>query len=91
MGAAGAIFYLAAVVAGTKASYAVSPDGTRKWELPLTDSASYGVPAIDSRGRLFYGDDSGLFIINTTSFGLANTPWPRARGRNNSNAALAVD
>jgi outer membrane protein assembly factor BamB len=91
VGGAGTIFFVAAVDAGTRASYAVSPDGTRKWELFLSASFSEGVPAIDSRGRLFYGDDSGLFIINTTSFGLADTPWPRARGRNNSNAALAVD
>jgi outer membrane protein assembly factor BamB len=90
VGAEGTIFFVAQA-GGAPNMYAVHPDGTRKWELPLTVSASYGVPAIDSRGRLFYGDDSGLFIINTTSFGLADTPWPRARGRNNSNAALAVD
>ncbi|NBC30850.1 MAG: PQQ-binding-like beta-propeller repeat protein [Spirochaetes bacterium] len=91
IGAEGTIFFVAAADTSTRTSYAVNPDGTKKWELFLSDSLSEGVPAIDSRGRLFYGDDSGLFIINTTSFGLADTPWPRARGRNNSNAALAVD
>ena len=91
VGADGTIFSVAAVDINNRTSYAVNADGTKKWEQLLSDKFSEGVPAIDSRGRLFYGDDSGLFIINTTSFGLADTPWPRARGRNNSNAALAVD
>ncbi|MBK8738332.1 MAG: PQQ-binding-like beta-propeller repeat protein [Betaproteobacteria bacterium] len=54
--------------------YALNPNGTKAWGF------SYGShpPAIASDGTLYVGTEGTgfLFAVNTSSFGLANSPWP---------------
>ena len=64
--------------------YAINPDGTKKWEF-ASQNAIYSTPAIANNGTLYIGSTDGkLYAIQTSSLGLANSPWPRY-GHDNKN------
>lgn len=56
--------------------YAVNPDGTQKWAFQaggIIDSS----PAIGEDGTVYVvSSDRNLYAINSSSGGLANSPWP---------------
>ena len=65
--------------------YALYPDGTLAWRYLTNNGINWTSPAIASDGTLYIGNNNGeLFFINTDSFGLDSTPWPKFR-RNNQN------
>jgi outer membrane protein assembly factor BamB len=51
-------------VAGSenKKIYALNPNGTLKWEF-ATDGNAQSVPAVDNKGYIHFGDDSGYYYI----------------------------
>jgi len=64
--------------------YAINPDGTKRWEFATGDSI-YATPALKEDGTLYItSTDSKLYAIETSSLGLANSPWPRY-GHDNRN------
>ena len=65
------------------AVHAVNPDGTLLWNfyIDIGDSASKcqidGSPALAPDGTLYVGSSSGLYAIQTDTYGLqADAPWP---------------
>ena len=65
--------------------YALNPDGTKKWEFQTGDDIFMSTPAIANNGTLYIGSTDGkLYAIQTSSLGLANSPWPRY-GHDNKN------
>jgi outer membrane protein assembly factor BamB len=47
----------------TKQIYAITPNGTLKWIFSSTNNSVCGVPAIDNKGYLHFGDHSGNYYI----------------------------
>ena len=64
---------------------AVAPDGTEKWTF---DTYKYGAssPALDSEGKLYFGDYYGyLYVLQIDNEkGLADSPWPKFRHDNHN-------
>ena len=60
--------------------YAINPDGTLKWEC-LTDTSwvNLSSPAIASDGTIYVGSWYSIYSINSSSGGLASSPWPMFR------------
>ncbi|MEN3041771.1 MAG: PQQ-binding-like beta-propeller repeat protein, partial [Fervidobacterium sp.] len=71
--------------------HAINPDGTLKWKYQ-TGGLISSSPAIGSDGTIYFGNgtiirvgsryESGsgkLYAIQSSSFGLANSPWPKFR------------
>jgi len=57
--------------------YALYDNGTLRWKYD-TDGYILSSPAVDSDGTIYVGsDDHYLYAINSSSQGLANTPWPK--------------
>jgi outer membrane protein assembly factor BamB len=75
---------------GALTVHAINPNGSEKWGFSMS-AIGEGVPAIDSRGRLFQGDGNSLYMINTESYGIAGGPWPRAGGQDAANSANATE
>ena len=66
--------------------YAISPDGSRKW-VYQTESNVNSSPAIGANGSIYIGSSKGImYSINSSSFGLANSPWA-AYGQNSNRTA----
>jgi len=66
--------------------YAVNPDGSEKWAFQTGDRIRSS-PAIGADGVVYFGsEDSTLYAVYSTSFGLAESPWPKYR-KNNQNQA----
>jgi len=60
--------------------YAITPDGKLKWKFQTGYDISSS-PAIGQDGTIYVGSsDRYLYAIQTTSLGLADTPWPKFRG-----------
>ena len=60
--------------------YALTPEGNILWKL-LIGKDSWDSPALDTDGTLYVGSSDGyLYAIQTDSYGLADSPWPKARG-----------
>lgn len=75
------------IYAGSSGSgfYALDPDGTLKWEMPPPAGETFWFhPVLADNGVLYIvytnqnnnAYNSGLLAINTSSPGLANSPWP---------------
>ncbi|MEA3312618.1 MAG: PQQ-binding-like beta-propeller repeat protein [candidate division WOR-3 bacterium] len=54
---------------------AFDENGNLKWN--LDEVWSYSSPAIADDGTLYIAGYDGLYAIQTTSFGLASSPWPK--------------
>ena len=56
--------------------YAINPDGTQKWAF-RTRGDVLSSPAIGSDGTIYVGShDNNFYAIESSSRGLANSPWP---------------
>jgi outer membrane protein assembly factor BamB len=67
--------------------YALEPDGTLAWKFKTSQDMTWPSPVIDDNGVLYIGNMAGdFYAIQTDSFGLANSPWPRFRN-NKANTA----
>jgi outer membrane protein assembly factor BamB len=89
IGADGVIY----VVSDDDYLYALLPDGTLKWKIPILLSYEYidSSPALSPDGILYVGSEDGnLYAIYTSSFGLAESPWPKFR-RNMRNTGNVKD
>ncbi len=72
--------------------YAVSSNGTKKWESESTGPVSSS-PAIGSDSTLYVGSlDGKIYAVYGESGGLANGPWPRFRhdNQNTGNASHTI-
>jgi len=74
--------------------YAFNSDGSVKW-IYMDGDAIQGGPAIADDGTIYVGSYGGiLYAINSSSAGLANSPWPRFRhdnkGTGNVQTATAI-
>lgn len=59
--------------------HAVRPDGTEKWSIK-TGSNVWSSPVIGADGTVYVGSsDNKVYAINTSSEGLADSPWPMFR------------
>ena len=59
--------------------YAINPNGTLRWRYK-TGKEVYSSPTIGLDGTLYIGSsDNYLYAIQTTSYGLANSSWPKFR------------
>jgi outer membrane protein assembly factor BamB len=57
--------------------YAIKADGALRWVYPTAGSISYSSPAIGPDGTVYVGDSDGwVYAINSSSKGLAASPWP---------------
>ena len=64
--------------------YAINPNGTEKWSVQ-TGGYVHSSPAIGQDGTIYVGsDDDKLYALQSSSMGLADSPWPKFR-RNNKN------
>jgi outer membrane protein assembly factor BamB len=53
--------------------------GTLKWRFK-TGGAVVSSPAIDANGTIYFGsNDLYLYALNSSSLGVANSPWPMFR------------
>ena len=56
--------------------YALGPDGDLKWKF-RTWGRVYSSPMIAPDGTIYFGSwDGGLYAVQSSSPGLAETPWP---------------
>jgi outer membrane protein assembly factor BamB len=63
--------------------YALNPDGSLAWKYSSNSAINWTSPAIDSKGTIYIGNNEGnLFAINSSSMGLASSPWPKFRHDN---------
>jgi len=56
--------------------YAIDPEGPVKWTYSLDDRSWYS-PTIGSDGTVYVACENELLAINSSSGGLAETPWPK--------------
>jgi outer membrane protein assembly factor BamB len=62
--------------------YAINPNGTDKWRFEIIGIGGGGSgqvgpsPAIGPDGTIYFGADYTLYAVETSSGGLASTPWP---------------
>jgi outer membrane protein assembly factor BamB len=77
--------------AETGTFYAVNPDGTLKWSVPLEGGNNWSSPALLADGTIYIGSHQTTFqgfwigqlsAIKTDSPGLAASPWPKFRLNN---------
>ncbi|WP_448378625.1 beta-alanine-activating enzyme beta-propeller domain-containing protein, partial [Fervidobacterium sp.] len=67
--------------------YALTPNGEKKWEFSSGWMQFTTSPTVGNNGELYVGSSDGkLFAIQTSSIGLATSPWPKFR-RNAINTA----
>ena len=70
--------------------YAVLPSGKLEWKFGVNGSV-VSSPTIDNNGLLYFADTRGtIYAIQTTSFGLAESFWPKFK-RSLSNNASALE
>ena len=72
--------------------YAINSDGTKRWEF-TTGGSIYSTAAIQKDGKLFITSSDGkVYALQTSSLGLANSPWPRYGhdNQNSGNISLAA-
>jgi outer membrane protein assembly factor BamB len=75
---------------------ALNPDGTSAWDFQVggTFKVISGAPALAGDGTLYLVSnlEGELYALKTSSLGLADSPWPRARhdNRNTSEATAPV-
>jgi hypothetical protein len=67
---------------------ALNPDGTERWYFSQTSGALN--PLIATDGTIYSGD-SAIYAVNSTSLGLANSPWPRRSSNNQNTAQSSAD
>ena len=58
-----------------KGLYALSPDGTLRWNY-VTDDEILAGPSIAMDGTIYIGSEHGLWALRGTA-PLANSPWPK--------------
>lgn len=59
--------------------YAFNPDGTLKWRFQA-ENAITSSPAIGTDGTIYFGSwDHYFYALHSSSFGVANSPWPMFR------------
>ncbi len=74
---------------GRAALFAINPDGTLKWKYETNNGINWTSPAIDIDGIIYIGNNDGyLFAINSNSFGLASSTWPKFRHDNKNRGRL---
>jgi outer membrane protein assembly factor BamB len=70
--------------------YAVSPTGTILWTASAVGSFYFSSPAIAADGTVYVASfDNHLYAIESSSLGLANSPWPTL-GRNASRTSRSA-
>lgn len=71
--------------------YALNPDGTLQWSFK-TDGEIHSSPSISPDGVVYFGsDDKKLYAIQTTSMGLADSPWPKDMGNSQNTSRYSDD
>jgi outer membrane protein assembly factor BamB len=71
--------------------YALNADGTLNWKF-ATGGAISNCPAIAADGTLYFGSSDGYFYaLNTSSFGLANSGWPKIKHDNRNTGSQASE
>jgi len=77
VGSDGTIF----VTSWDKNIYAITSEGKLKWKFQTENGIAWSSPTINTDGTIYVGSfDNYLYAIQTTSFGLADTPWPTFKG-----------
>lgn len=66
--------------------YAINPDGTLKWSI-TTGNSIFSSAAIAEDGTIYFGsNDHLLYAVSSSSFGLANSAWPKIYKNNQNNS-----
>ncbi|MFC1529235.1 PQQ-binding-like beta-propeller repeat protein [Gemmatimonadota bacterium] len=61
----------------------IDTEGELRWYARLSDSDNYGVPSsstISDDGAIYFQSGTYVIALESLSNGLADTPWPKARG-----------